>query len=118
MSASFTPGPWLVHTTNRIVVQADGAFASVTVKDGKVTGDVLPNSICLLRDPADDFSEDETLANGHLIAAAPELLEALEAILDALQKHVGRSDLEAQPGTPVFKARAARAALAKARSPQ
>ena len=46
MSASFTPGPWLVHTTNRIVVQADGAFASVTVKDGKVTGDVLPNSIC------------------------------------------------------------------------
>ena len=111
MSASFTPGPWLVHTTNRIVVQADGAFASVTVKDGKVTGDDLPNSICLLRDPADDFSEDETLANGFLIAAAPELLEALEN-MEAM--FCGRAHDDGEQ----LAIRKARAALAKARSPQ
>jgi hypothetical protein len=83
MSAAFTSGPWLIHATNRVVVQADGAFNSVTVKDGKVSGETeadMPVSVCLLRDPDEDFSEDETLANGFLIAAAPELYEALEGL--------------------------------------
>lgn len=86
MSApQFTSGPWLIHATNRVIVQADGAFADVTVKDGKVIGDdgAMPCSICLLRDPSEDFSEDETLANGFLIAAAPELYEALQRICAA-----------------------------------
>lgn len=76
MSAQFTPAPWLVHATNRLVCQADGAFKKIEVKDGAVHGDDLPNNICLLRDPSENFSEDETLANGFLIAAAPELYEA------------------------------------------
>jgi hypothetical protein len=99
MSAGYTPGPWLIHATNRIIVQADGAFADVKVKNGKVTGDKLPNSICLLRDPGDDFSEDETLANGFLIAAAPDLYEALIELKRALwlecrsPKHVAKPPL-------------------------
>jgi hypothetical protein len=86
VSAAFTPGPWLVHATNRLVCQADGAFKKVKVKNGKVLADDLPNSICLLRDPGEDFNEDETLANGFLISAAPELYEALN---DALAVHGG-----------------------------
>lgn len=80
---AFTSGPWLVHATNRLVVQADGAFAELTVKDGKVEGDDLPTTICLLRDPGEALSEDETLANGFLIAAAPELYDACGAVLRA-----------------------------------
>lgn len=93
MSAKFTAGPWLVHSTNRLVVQADGAFAPVTVKNGKVTGDTLPNSICLLRDPTDGFTEDETLANGFLIAAAPELFKA--AVRVRARAQTMRLDLDA-----------------------
>lgn len=101
MSAQHTPGPWLIHATNRIVVRADGAFNDVTVKNGAVIGDDLPVSICLLRNPDEQLSEDETLANGFLIAAAPELLVALKLA----QKHyrlalnaLGRS-YRVQPGT-------------------
>jgi hypothetical protein len=103
MSAGYTPGPWLIHATNRIIVQADGAFADVKVKNGKVTGDKLPNSICLLRDPGDDFSEDETLANGFLIAAAPDLYASLEHILNGALSLPRHAEIEG------------RAALAKAR---
>ena len=70
-----TPGPWLVHSTNRLIVKAKDAFGNASVKGNKVEADFIP--LCLLRDPTDDFSEDETLANGFLIAAAPELYEAL-----------------------------------------
>lgn len=109
----FTPGPWLIHATNRIIVQADGAFADVKVKNGKVTGDKLPNSICLLRDPGDGFSEDETLANGFLIAAAPELYEALYALGEAL------GAVTAPKGHPLLAAgEKASTALAKARGEQ
>jgi hypothetical protein len=68
----------LVHATNRLIVPVNDAFKEVSIQDGKAVGDDLPNSICLLRDPSEGFSEDETLANGFLIAAAPALYEALE----------------------------------------
>lgn len=71
----YTAGPWLIHASNRVIVQADGAFNEIAVADGKVEGDDLPVSICLLRDPDDGFSEDETLANGFLIAAAPDFAD-------------------------------------------
>lgn len=69
MSApAFTPGPWLIHAKHRWIVPAEDAF--------KESADALP--ICQLRDPDERLTEDETLANGFLIAAAPGLYEALE----------------------------------------
>jgi hypothetical protein len=74
MSAAHTPGPWAV---NPFVAQVD-AFDS---------GEPLP--VCQLLWPTDQRTEDQTFANGNLIAAAPELYEALDEalglILDAYQ---------------------------------
>jgi hypothetical protein len=58
MRAAFTPGPWAVNPVN---AQVD-AFDS-----GK------PVPVCQLLWPTALRSEDVTEANGHLIAAAPEL---------------------------------------------
>jgi hypothetical protein len=52
-------------------VPAEDAFAE--------PADALP--ICQLRDPDERLTEDETLANGFLLAAAPELYEALDALV-------------------------------------
>ena len=107
-----TPGPWLVHSTNRLIVKAKDAFGNASVKGNKVEADFIP--LCLLRDPTDDFSEDETLANGFLIAAAPELFEAAEALAGMTCQTT--SAVDAGSGCcPVCRARAA---LAKARGEQ
>jgi len=62
--AKHTPGPWAVHP---IKAQVDcGALDE--------DGDLLP--LCQLLWPTAYRGEDETLANAHLIAAAPDLLAA------------------------------------------
>jgi hypothetical protein len=110
--AKFTPGPWLIHATNRVIVQADDAFNNVTVKDGRVTSeteDDMPVSICLLRNPDEDFSEDETLANGFLIAAAPELYEALSETCAWLEDNFAGGELRERARLALAKARGERA---------
>ena len=95
----FTPGPWLIHTRHRWVVPAVDAF--------KEPAEALP--ICSLRDPDERLTEDETLDNGFLIAAAPELYEALDTLLNTLDHEaVGRLGIEQET-------LAANCALAKAR---
>ena len=59
-----TPGPWM-----------ESSFEVWSPLNGKRFGKVVAN---LRRAEAPD---DEARANAHLIAAAPELLEALEAVL-------------------------------------
>lgn len=109
---AFTPGPWLVHSTNRLIVKADDAFGDASVKGNKVEADFIP--LCLLRDPTDGFSEDETLANGFLIAAAPELYEALEETAEALRQcYIEKISADGDP-----RLQRASAALAKARGEQ
>ena len=91
-----TPGPWYVGD------------------DGNVwrtpTADRTGTNIC---DMVSSVTIDETQANGRLIAAAPELLEALESFLRA--PHIGSSG----PGSCTievqeFNLKAARAAIARA----
>jgi hypothetical protein len=74
-----TPGPWAVHPVRARV----DAFNS---------GDALP--VCELLWPTDERTEEETEANAALIAAAPDLLEALqrlrnEAKLTGLDQQAG-----------------------------
>jgi hypothetical protein len=78
---AFTPGSWLIHARHRWIVPAEDAF--------KEAVDALP--ICQLRDPDERLTEDETLANGFLIAAAPDLYAALETCLAALNPHIVHS---------------------------
>lgn len=59
-----TPGPWLLDPVSAWVVVPD--------RDAP---------ICALLWPTELRSEDETFANARLIAAAPDLLEALEGMV-------------------------------------
>lgn len=73
--ASFTAGPWAVNPTNAQVDAFD-------------TG--VPVPVCQLLWPTELRSEAETEANGHLIAAAPELLACLVAAVHGVDGYGGR----------------------------
>lgn len=68
--SAHTPGPW---TLGSRVISAD-------------THDTFNVAVALLSSAreAPELSEDERAANGRLIAAAPDLLEALEEMVDAV----------------------------------
>lgn len=68
-----TPGPWVKHP-----VKAQIDSSSMSTKGG-----LLPIAQCLW--PTDERSEEETVANEHLIAAAPDLLESLQKIVEDLE---------------------------------
>ena len=69
---SYTPGPWVVHPLKATV-------------DAAHDGGMLP--ICAMLWPTEERSEDETEDNADLIAAAPDLLEALQELLDHVDAH-------------------------------
>jgi hypothetical protein len=71
MSTKHTPGPWRVERFGAVMAQADGRRCQVAL----VTGDPAPVS-----EPDDAVATRE--ANACLIAAAPEMLAALEALTD------------------------------------
>lgn len=90
MSApSSTQGPWSIapRDTNRRVVDASGHSVAVA-------------------SPLGNDRKDEAFANARLIAAAPDMLAALRAMV-ALLPHTDDADVEAV-------VQAARAAIAKA----
>lgn len=63
---SHTPGPWATNPINAVV-------------DAFVDGKPLP--VCKMLWPTEERSEEDTQANARLIAAAPDLLEALRNCL-------------------------------------
>ena len=71
MSAAHTPGPWSVGTYKE--------HHAVTLSDGR---------ICCTTGYIGASDEDESVANAHLISAAPQLLAAIEALFDADMEHV------------------------------
>lgn len=89
----FTPGPWEahVHPQKTWVGAADASLGSLAVADVSPIGK----------------AGDQVVANGHLIAAAPDLYSALERAARWL-------DCYCEPGE-VCPLHQARAALAKAR---
>jgi hypothetical protein len=113
MSAKHTPGPWVVNKDqSRCELGVDTA--------GGEWG------ICLVADAAgetlDHSSENASEANARLIAAAPDLLEALRAFMaldrdfsTASDRHLREIIAEQRASAPLVKAViAARAAIAKA----
>lgn len=91
----FTPGPWKIHNKN----------LNYKIKIRDSTGD----TVCVILPAQDDGC---TLADASLIAAAPELYEALQAMTAAFRLYVGHEADPAQDEVDAFKL--ARAALAKA----
>ena len=69
--SAHTPGPWAVHP---VKAQVD-AFSP------------HPIPVCQMLWPTTERSEDETEANARLIAAAPDLLEALKGLHDDLAEY-------------------------------
>ena len=107
MEAKFTPGPW---ATDIEVKTFDGQIldATIYVNHGSGKG----GAICIFQhDPEDglDNTDPEQIANAHLIAAAPELYEALGALENCRQTIHGQF-VVSKEGID-----RARAALAKAR---
>ena len=103
MSAKHTPGPWLIEGGGK-------NHKSINNANGACVADVWRINI----------GKQEAIANTHLIAAAPELLEALQSLFgsDALQSvciHKGSDAFGRVLGTWGFEAeQKARAALEKA----
>ena len=90
--SKFTPGPWVAREVNGMGWPGQRGFAIDFNED---------------QEQVVEFVYEE--ADAHLIAAAPDLLEALEAVLNAGRGTSGRIILDADDEA------VARAAIAKAR---
>lgn len=95
MSAQHTPGPWAVSRNNAGAIPLHFQPLEVIGRGG---------ACCVAAKLGDG---PEALANAHLIAAAPELLAACQALLAEAELH-GLTDNDAH-------LREARAAIAKAK---
>lgn len=75
----FTPGPWVLGNTDKFLFGVKRGNGTEPI--GYVYGPSFP-----------ERSEvgQRALANAHLIAAAPELYEALEAVIYVQTEHEGR----------------------------
>lgn len=97
-TAQHTPGPWFVHNHSRpfaIYAGPKGHDDSVARPDA-ILGHVFKSHV--------NGHQGQQIANAHLIAAAPELLDALELALHSLECGLD------SPCIPVV-----RAAIAKAK---
>jgi hypothetical protein len=86
-AGAFTPGPWIVHHHS----QKDWAYVVPAIHASRPIGgssddqedrDNYAQQICSIRD--DDHGRGDALANARLIAAAPDLLEALMEVKQLL----------------------------------
>ena len=118
MTKQHTPGPWVVNLTTDgqpYITQADSVAE-------KTLGEPDPRFICKVgcESPAYGWTSED-LENARLIAAAPELLEALESIannrlsVDVPNDEIDKHDY-AQGWDELVKI--ARAAIAKAKGVQ
>jgi hypothetical protein len=76
MGAKHTPGPWgELETESSVYLDGCGGWQDI----GTTKGRVLAIAVGYACSPRDDAE-----ANARLIASAPELLEALQSIIDSL----------------------------------
>ena len=96
-SNKFTPGPWVRSSESPKIIMS-GSF--IDGHDGYMIGSVTGND-----NSGFYASEEEAAANATLMIAAPDLLEALEAVLSVADRATHEFDK-------------ARAAIAKSRGQQ
>ena len=118
MSRQYTPGPWWAQENSA------GAWDVLTYRDSETadnfrirdTGATICGSI---GDHTEERTSGNEEANARLIAAAPDLLEALEAVIDDLvggiQDVIDNGGSEAWIRGADTRLQAARRAIAKAR---
>ena len=82
-----TPTPWAIHTCNENGPFLDSFFLSTTAQTWD--GNECERIICRFPTGTGQFSDmgRENLANAHLISAAPDLLSALDLILNKINAH-------------------------------
>jgi hypothetical protein len=82
-----TPAPWAIQTCNENGPFLDSFFLSANVPTWD--GNTADRIVCRFPTGTGQFSDTgrENLANAHLIAAAPDLLSALNLLLDKLHAH-------------------------------
>lgn len=104
-SGSHSPGPWTLDEASRISVHGSACVAFVVNETTSIA------DVCASYNVTDDVA----MANARLIAAAPELFEALRALVEATEDTL-RSHLRATECCSVTRHRCelARCALAKA----
>ena len=95
---SHTPGPWAIEKDSKDIVKVR-AYATVATCTTAGLWDSKRTQV---------ISPEECMANARLIAAAPELLEALEACNEAMS-YMSEYDI------PINLPEKAKAAIAKAR---
>ena len=81
VKAAHTPGPWQTNVDDFGTSNTGGAYVGVYDDFGKTLAHVL------CRDIVGSGGENPYAANARLIAAAPDLLEALEGLLRLHQSH-------------------------------
>ena len=78
----FTPGPWQVAFSG---VSLDGKVEpmSLCVSGSRVQSGCAGSMACVCSVSPPTFTTDEDYCNAQLIASAPDMLEALEAFIEA-----------------------------------
>lgn len=111
-TAKHTPGPWVVDLTGPFLLGGD----SVPVEGQSTETGLIHREICTVLLDTDAYPEGkeflEDCANARLIAAAPDLLEALKSLLSETEEIEYHSMVEAQ--SMQIEQDKARVAIAKA----
>ena len=95
MSAAHTPGPWRFNT---ILTASENHRGWNIVCDHKFNGGFVGTVSPKIKEERGNASA-EGLANARLIAAAPELLEALQGLLNALPSATSHPAIKAARAT-------------------
>lgn len=103
MSTSFTPGPWAANKIYLSEVEAQNGLTVASCWHKQAAGETIRVT------GVNPCSLEESAANARLIAAAPELLEALEKIAGLRKPQFFNPDDMAAEAVNI-----ARAAIAKA----
>lgn len=111
--ANHTPGPWLVKTD----WLACSRYEYQEIVHETHPGSIVLDSICTLMAHEWLAKPDERRANAALIAAAPELLEALQVLLDQVDYTAGNCGITEMVGAVLPKEiiQKARTVIAKAK---
>ena len=88
-TTNHTPGPWKIEKCEENGPFLDSFYISANVKEWD--GNESQRIVCRFPTGTGQFSETgrENLANARLVAAAPEMLQALQCVVDLLGDQEG-----------------------------